>query len=288
MHQKVLPMRRINRSTQLVYQVLLVLVGMFVLLPIWSMVRIALDGAVVGAPSDLRLWPEEITLDVIRYVWERPSQSLAVPGLLLNSIYVAGGAALLSIILGVSMAYAFARFRFPGKKVGLFALFIGVMLPQVALMTPLYILLSMIGLRTTHLGLAIVYTAFSMPFCVWSMRSTFQAVPKELEEAAFLDGSSMFGAFWQVSLRLALPSIAVAGMIAFLLGYTEFAIGWLFVESSEKVTLAMAVSGMMRGSGAEWSRLSALALLMSIPVVIIFFVLQRYLMHGYLTGRIDD
>jgi ABC-type glycerol-3-phosphate transport system permease component len=121
----------------------------------------------------------------------------------------------------------------------------------VALMTPLYLLLESIHLRTSLLGLMIVYTAIAMPFCIWNMRASFQAVSKELEEAAFLDGAGPFTAFIKVTLPLVLPSIAVAALVAFLLGYTEFAIGWLFVESGENVTLAMAVSGIFRQSGGQ-------------------------------------
>lgn len=281
-------MRKILWWQQMVYQLLLLAVGLFALLPVWGMLRIALDGAIKGAPTEFRLWPEEFTLAVFQHVWENPSQTLSIPGLLKNSMVVAGGAAIFSVVFGASMAYAFARFRFPGRKTGLFALLVGAMLPPVALMTPLYVLLSALGLRTSLLGLMIVYAAFSMVFCIWSMRASFQAVPLELEEAAYLDGATHWVTFLKVSLPLALPSIAVAALLAFLLGYTEFAIGWLFVESSDNVTMAMAVSGMMRQSGAEWGNLSALALLMSIPVVIIFMILYRYLMRGMLAGRLND
>jgi arabinogalactan oligomer/maltooligosaccharide transport system permease protein len=261
----------------------LVLVAIFVLLPVWGLARMALDGAIKGAPAEFRFWPEQWTLDVFRQVWQNPSQTLSVPQLLGNSLIAAGGAALASLGLGASMAYAFARFRFPGRQAGLFGLLVGALLPPVALMTPLYILLSALHLRTSLLGLAIVYAAFSMPFCVWNMRSAFQAVPRELEEAAFLDGAGALSTFWRVTLPLALPALAVAALIAFLIGYTEFAIGWLFVESGDNVTLAMAVSGMSGQTGA-WSKQAALALMMSVPVVALFFVLQRYLLRGLLIG----
>jgi arabinogalactan oligomer/maltooligosaccharide transport system permease protein len=266
---------------------LLILVALFVLLPIWGMLRLAFDGALKGAPLDFRIWPETFSLAAFGKAWQAPSQSLSFPGLLRNSLVIAGGAALISVVLGASMAYAFARFRFPGRRAGLFGLLLGVLLPQVAIMTPLYILLSMLGIRASLLGLMVVYTAFAMPFCIWNMRAAFQAVPNELEEAAFLEGATPLVAFWRITLRLALPSIAVAGLMAFLVGYTEFAIGWLFVESGDNVTLAMAVSGMM-GISEPWSNLSALAMLMSLPVVLIFVVLQRYLMRGLLIGRVDE
>ena len=280
-------MRRVTWRQQLAAQLGLVLVALFVLVPIWGLARLALDGAIKGAPTEFRIWPEQFTLAIFQHVWEKPSQVLSVPGLLRNSLIVAGGAALTSVILGASMAYAFARYRFPGRRAGLFGLLAGALLPPVALMTPLYILLSALHLRTTLWGLMIVYAAFSMPFCIWNMRSAFQAVPMELEEAAFLDGSTPWMAFWRVTLPLALPAIAVAALIAFLIGYTEFAIGWLFVEGGENVTLAMAVSG-MQGQSGSWSKQAALALLMSIPVVVLFLLLQRYLIRGLLIGAVEE
>jgi ABC-type glycerol-3-phosphate transport system permease component len=280
-------MHRLPLRKQIAYQFGLLLIGLFVLLPIWGMVQLAVDAGIKGRPVAFRLWPEEVTLSIFGKVWEAPAQLLSFPGLLRNSLIVSGGAALTSVLFGATMAYAFARFRFPGRQAGLFALLLGTLLPPVALMTPLFVLLTVLGVRTYLLGLMIVYTAFSMPFCVWNMRAAFQAVPLELEEAAFLEGASLPVAFWRITLRLALPSVAVAGLIAFLIGYTEFAIGWLFVESGNNATLAMAVSGMMSNNQA-WSQLSALAILMSLPVVLIFLILRRYLMRGLLIGRFED
>jgi len=280
-------MSRPNARRQIATQILLALVALFVLLPLWGILRLAFDAALKGAPLTFRIWPETFSLVAFQRAWDAPSQSLSFLGLLRNSLVIAGGAALISVALGASMAYAFARFRFPGRRAGLFGLLLGVLLPQVAIMTPLYILLSMLGIRASRLGLMVVYTAFAMPFCIWNMRASFQAVPNELEEAAFLEGATPLLAFWRITLRLALPSIAVAALMAFLIGYTEFAIGWLFVESGNNVTLAMAVSGMM-GISVPWSNLSALAILMSLPVVLIFLLLQRYLMRGLLVGQIEE
>ncbi|MBN1485213.1 MAG: carbohydrate ABC transporter permease, partial [Chloroflexia bacterium] len=192
---------------QWLYQGLLVLVGLFVLLPLWGTFYLAFDGELKGLPLEFRAWPERFTLDVFRRMWENPSQTVSFLDLLKNSLAVAGGAALLSVGFGTSMAYAFARYRFPGRRGGLFALLVGALLPPVALMTPLYVLLSMLKLRTSLWGLTLVYTAFAMPFCVWNMRAAFQAVPKDLEEAAFIDGATPWVAFWRISLPLALPSI---------------------------------------------------------------------------------
>ena len=280
-------MRRISTRAQLVYQIALASVGLFVLIPIWGMAEMAFDATIKGWPLDFRILPKVWTLDIFLQTWEHPSQALSFLGLLRNSFIVSGGAALLSVGLGASMAYGFARFRFPARGIGLFGLLFGTLLPPVALMTPLYILLSILQVRTTLFGLIIVYTAFAMPFCIWNMRSAFQSVPKELEEAAFLDGLGFFGAFWNVTLPLALPSILLAGLVAFLAGYTEFAMAWLFIDSGDKVTLAMAIAGMIGPTGASWNMLAAISVFMSVPIVAIFLLLQRFLLNRFLLGGVE-
>lgn len=266
----------------------LLLTALFVLLPIWGLMRNALDGSLYGAPTSFQLLPEEFSFEPFRDVWVNPSQALGILGLLRNTFIVSGGAALIAVGFGAGMAYAFARFRFPGRELGLFSLLLGTLLPPVALMTPLFVLLTILGLRTSLFGLMIVYTAFSMPFCIWNMRSSFQAVPVDIDEAALLDGATHWQTFRHVTLPMALPSIGVAALIAFILGYTEFALGWLFVESARNVTLAMAVSGYWAQSAVAWNRLSALAIMMSIPVVLIFLSLNRMLSRGWLLGMTED
>jgi ABC-type glycerol-3-phosphate transport system permease component len=154
------------------------------------------------------------------------------------------------------------------------------------LLTPLFVLLTRLGIRASLFGLMVVYMAFSMPFCIWNMRATFQAVPRALEEAAFLEGATPLITFLRITLPLALPSIAVTALLTFLVGYTEFAIGWLFIERGENATLAMAVSALMQQS-LPWSHLSAMAILMSLPVVMVFLILRHYLMRGLFFGQMD-
>ncbi len=281
-------MRKPRFWQQISYQLIFLVVALFVLLPIWGLVQMAFDSSIRGWPLEFRFLPKQFSLDVFASVWKRPAQELSFLGVLRNSLLVSSGAALLSVIFGASMAYAFARYRFPGRQAGLFGLLVGALLPPVALMTPLFILLSTIGLRTSLFGLMLVYTAFSMPFCIWNMRAGFQSVARELEESAFLDGASALTAFLRITLPLALPSIGVAALVAFLTGYSEFAMAWLFIDSSKNVTLAMALSGMIGQYSAGWNSLAALAMMMTIPVVIIFYLLQRYLLDRLLIGRMED
>lgn len=272
-------MRKAGRlARQIPDQFFLILAGVYVLLPIITMCRLAFDGSIIVAPTDFRLFPKVFSLEIFRRVWEHPSQTLTFVQLLGNSLFVSAGSALACILLGTTAAYAFARYRFPGRKQGLFFILLGTLLPPVALMTPLFILLTALGLRTSLFGLIIVYTAFTLPFCIWNMRGAFQAVPPELEESAFLDGATPWISFWRIQLPLALPSILVAALVAFLAGYSEFAIGWLFIQKSSNVTLAMAMIASFNQSGVSWSAMSAMAIMMSLPVVIIFLALKRTLL----------
>lgn len=275
-------MFKLKTWQQLLFQIVLFLIAIVAIVPLLGVFSLAFDGAIKGAPTEFRIFPEEPTFQVFRKMWHSPSQTLSFTGLIRNSLIVSLGAALIAIISGASMAYAFARFRFPGRQTGLFGLLVGALLPPVALMTPLYILLTRVGIRDSLFGLMVVYTSFSMPFCIWNMRAAFQSISKELEESAFLDGATPMVAFLRISLPLALPSIGVAALVAFLAGYTEFAIGWLFIENSRDVTIAMALWGML--SNTTWSELAALSILMSIPVVVIFYALQRYLLNRLLIG----
>jgi arabinogalactan oligomer / maltooligosaccharide transport system permease protein len=279
-------MHKISPLRQLGTQLLLALIGVFVILPIWGMIRLAFDGSLQSRPTEFLLLPKEWSLTAFMDVLDKPYQSVDFDILLKNSLIVSFGAALIAILLGLSLAYAFARFRFPGRQMGLFALLLTAILPPVAFMTPLYILLTMLQIRTTLFALVIVYASFAMPFCIWNMRAAFQSISKELEEAAFLDGASDFKTFIYITLPLALPSITVAGLIAFLMAYSEFAIGWLFVEKADTVTLAMAIYAIMQSGNAQpWSYLGSLAIIMSIPVVIIFILFQRTLLERLMFGE---
>ncbi len=285
-------MRKIPLWRQVLTQFALILAGFFVILPVWGMARLAFDGSLHGRPVDFLLLPKQFSLVAFFKVLQRPYGSLEFSTLLKNSLLVSIGAALIALVLGLSLAYACARVRFPGKKTGLFILLLTAIWPPIAFMIPLYVFLSMLGIRTTLFSLTLVYAVFAMPFCIWNMRAAFQSIPREIEESAFLDGASKLVAFGTITLPLALPSIAVAGLIAFLMAYSEFAIGFFFVEKPSTVTLAMSVYSMVQtqfNSGAQpWSYLGSMALLMSIPVVIIFLILQRTLLERMLFGNIEE
>ena len=285
-------MRRISLLRQLGTQFTLFVVGLFVMLPIWGIARLAFDSSLRGRPTEFRLFPKVWSLEPFLQVLDRPYQTVDFLTLLKNSLLISLGAALIAMVLGMSLAYAFARFRFPGRQTGLFAILLTAVLPPVAFLTPLYILFGLMQIRTTLLGLVLVYAAFAMPFCIWNMRAAFQSIPREVEEAAFLDGASDLKSFIFITLPLALPSIAVAGLIAFLMAYSEFTLGWLFVDKADNVTLAMAIYAIVQtqysGGAQPWSYLGSLAIIMSIPVVIIFLIFQRTLLDRMMFGAVNE
>jgi len=292
-------MLRLSRRRQLASQLTLVVVGLFVIIPIWALALLALDGSIQGLPRDFALLPAEPTLERLVDAWERPDRTLDFMGLLRNSLFVSGLAAGISLVFGASMAYAFARMRFPGSRFGLAAILTCAFLPLIALATPLFVLffalentfpaLREAGFRGSTVALAILYAAFAMPLCVWLMRAAFRAVPAELEEAAFVEGADRRAAFRRVTLPIAAPSIMIAALVAFLLAYTEFALAWLFASSEENLTLAMILASAQTGFyQTDWGATAAHALLMTVPVVIIVAVLQRALLRGSLIGSAAD
>jgi ABC-type glycerol-3-phosphate transport system permease component len=276
-------MRRLNWRRQILTQVLLVVIALYVVLPIWGIARLAFDGSLVSRPTDFRLLPKEFSMKSFLAVLDRPYQSVSFGSLFKNSMIVSISAAISSLVLGASLAFSLARFRFPGRKPLLFVLLLTAVIPPIAFATPLYIVLSMLKIRTTLFALILVYAAFSIPFCIWNMRVAFQAVPRELEEAAYLDGAGEFRTFLNVTLPIAMPSISVAAMISFLMAYSEFAMGWFFVEKSQTVTLAMSIYAMVQsGSAQPWSVLGSLVIIMSIPVLILFIIFQNTLLEKML------
>ena len=292
-------MRGLTVRGQLLRQAFLALVAVFVLVPVWVLVTMATDGALTGYPDGFHPVPVNPNLDRFAEAIARQYHELGYLGLLRNSLIVAGSAALASLVLGASMAYAFARLRFPGGGGGLLVVLLGAFLPPVALALPLYLLFIALersipaigdfGLRDSVLGLAIVYASFSLPLAIWLMRAAFRAVPADLEEAAFVDGASRFMAYRRITLPLAMPSILVAALVAFLLAYTEFALAWMFIDSERNVTLAMVLAEAQTGFfSANWGLTAAHALLMTWPVVVIFLVLQRALLRGAMAGAGAD
>lgn len=294
--------KRSNFLRKLLLHTFLIGVTISVLFPIVWMVSIAIDPRNIDKPLELNLIPAGASLESFRKVLFEPnpllctnpavaSTCMTFGKLLVNSLYVSLGTALFAVVLGASAAYAFSRFRFIGRQVGLLGFIALLMLPATATVTPLYVLLGQIrlgdeALRSTLLGLAIAYTSGTLPFAIWNLKGYFDTIPAELEEAALIDGASVTQAFFRIIVPLALPALAVTVLLGFMAGWTEFVMAWLFLEDPSRFTLAMALRSMQGQYTTPWSTFFALALLMSIPPVLLFFALQRYIVSGLTVGGV--
>jgi arabinogalactan oligomer/maltooligosaccharide transport system permease protein len=165
--------------------------------------------------------------------------------LLANSLLVALGTSLFAVALGASAAYAFSRFNFIGRQLGMLGFIILLMLPATATLAPLYVLLSQVrigdeSLRTTLIGLMVAYASTALPFAIWNLKGYFDTIPKELEEAALIDGASVTRTFFSVILPLSVPALAVTILFSFMTGWTEFILAWTFLESPTRFSYGFA------------------------------------------------
>jgi arabinogalactan oligomer/maltooligosaccharide transport system permease protein len=270
-------------------QVFLLLVLAIVLFPVVWIVSMSLDPRDFSRPTGLTLIPPGATLEAYRKVLTKPSPNpVTFLQLLRNSLLVSGGTALGAVVIGTSAAYAFSRLKFPGREIGMLGFVLVLMIPPGGTLAPLFVLLNTVGLRTTLWGLAIAFTSTALPFAIWNMKGFIDSLPYDLEEAAQIDGCTRTQGVIRVILPLAVPGMAVTALWGFLTGWSEFILSWTFLVDPERFTLPMVLRGMTGeyAAGTPWSQFAAMAILMSIPPMLIFFFLQRYLVSGLAVGGV--
>lgn len=270
--------------------VLLIAMSLFSVFPVWWVIAMALDPNSVASPSELVLIPKGISFESFARVMANPTEieGLSFWTLLWNSVLLSAGTTAIGIALGATAAYAFSRFNFPGRRAGLMSFLVLQMFPAVATIAPLYVLLSALHIRTSLLGLAIAYAAGTLPFAIWNLKGYFDTVPKDLEEAALIDGCSQSQAFFQIILPLAAPALAVTALFGFMTGWTEIVLAWTMLENPKTFTLAMALYGMVGqySTTKPWSEFAAMAIIISLPVVVVMLLLQRFIVSGLTNGAV--
>lgn len=193
-----------------------------------------------------------------------------------------------TIILSVLAGYGFSRFKFRGDKVLFIMLLAAMMIPFASILTPLFIMLGWLKLQNSLLGLALVYITFQLPFGVFVMRNAFAAVPKELEEAALLDGCTSVSMLYRVMIRLVLPGVVTVAIYAFLNSWNEFLAALIFMNQQDKFTLPILLTNVRSGLFGQinWGALQAGLTITIIPCIILFLLLQRYYMQGLMGGAV--
>ncbi|MEU2614377.1 carbohydrate ABC transporter permease [Micromonospora sp. NPDC007271] len=207
---------------------------------------------------------------------------------LANSAFVSTLTVALTLLISLLGGYAFARFRFAGRNVLFLATLAILMVPYATLLIPLYVLLNEVGLQNSLVGVALVLTVFQLPFATFLMRISFEAVPRELDEAAMVDGCSSFGALWRVLVPAVKPGMITVGLFAFLAAWNDFMAPLILINDSERMTLPLAVSnlrGQVQGV-VDYGATEAGVVVLALPCMVLFLLLQRHYVRGFMSGAL--
>jgi len=283
------PRRRPKRSLlpHLARHTFLILFTTATLWPVLWVIKMALEPGQEFAFS-LSPIPTEVTLDNFLRLMTRRSVDghWLFAWQTLNSVVVATSSAFLGIFVSASAAYAFSRFKFPGRRAGLLAFLATQMFPGTMMMIPLYLLLNYLNLLDTMLGLILVYSTTSVPFSTWMLKGYFDTIPRELEEAAISDGASQARIFWTMIIPLSAPALAVTGLFSFMNAWNEYILAAKFMDSEMNYTLPVVVNAAIDAKSVRWGDFAAGAVLVSAPIVALFFALQRYMVGGLTAGGV--
>jgi len=264
--------------------------------PVLWVFTIAFSGgqslAIADLPSDptfldrLRAilpWPEQVSLSNFRSVMtDQPFARW-----ILNSAVVAAATTVLGVFLATTAGYAFSRFRFPGQRTGLMSFLVSQMFPGTLMLIPLYIIIvGWLGLGSTWIGLILVYATTSIPFCVWMLKGYFDTIPLELEESARIDGATPIQIFIKIILPLAKPAVAVTALFSFMTGWNEFILAATFMDEEIMYTAPVGLRFFVGGFSQQWGYFAAGSIIVSIPVVLLFLFLQKFLVSGLTAGAV--
>ncbi|TVQ91897.1 MAG: sugar ABC transporter permease [Deltaproteobacteria bacterium] len=264
----------------------LVVITLLALYPVLWVVRMALSPSQQFS-SDPTLLSGRLTLqNFVDVIWTFDGGYWLFGAQLFNSLVVATATAGVGLVLATSAGYALSRWAFPGRDAGMSAFLVTQMFPGVVMAIPLYILLDTLGLLDSLLGLALVYATTAVPFSVWTLKGYFDTIPVALEEAALLDGASRWTTFTKVILPLARPALAVTGLFSFMTAWNEYILAATLLGDPRAYTLPVVLQSYVDDYGASWGHFAAGAILVSIPVVALFFALQRYFVEGLTSGAV--
>ena len=203
-----------------------------------------------------------------------------------NSLIVSIGTSLLGLVIAIPAGYAFSRYKFTGRDVSMFAFLLVQMFPGIIILVPYFLVMKTLGLLNSHLGLILAYCVTALPLCVWMLKGFFDTVPRELEEAATLDGCNQFQVFTKVVLPLSLPAVAVTALFSFLAAWNEFLLALTFNTSNNMYTLPVGLASLISSTGQAWGDFAAASILVSLPVALLFLFFQKFLIEGLAAGGV--
>ncbi|HAX71128.1 MAG TPA: ABC transporter permease [Anaerolineae bacterium] len=300
---------------QLLLQVVALAILITVMFPIMYIVTLSFSSKTTR-PSQLEILPKEISFVAYQQVLDKPTGNpVTFIELLRNSFVLSMGVGAVALFIAVSAAYAFSRFKFKMREVLMVLVFIPLLMPAVGLSTPLYLLLNQVqvkqcadntvaiqpittcddgkgrvqfNLRDSLFGVGIAMTASALPFAVWNLKGYLDTIPRELEEAAAIDGADANQTFWQIVIPLAMPQLAVTFFLGFIGHWQEFVLTWLFLSQPKDYTLAMTLYNMtgQYANSIPWNRFAAMAVIVALPVAVVYIALQKQIVGGLTTGSV--
>jgi len=277
------PVRRRNRrhrTTRALKAIGVVAVVVGATFPAYWMISTAFDAE--AARRGAQLVPTHLTLDNFARVIDDGGFGLY----LRNSLMVAGMTVVASALVALLAAVAVARFRFRFRTAVLVLVLVVQMVPLEALVIPLFLQMRTLEMLNSLIGLAIVYLAFSLPFAIWMLRGFVAAVPKEIEEAAYVDGASWGRMFWSILVPLVAPGVVATSVFSFITAWNEFIFALTFMSDSAKFTVAVGLQKFFGENTTDWGAVMAASTLITVPVLVFFVVVQRNLTSGLAAGAV--
>ncbi len=278
--------KRTNIVGRIGFYILLALIMIYLIFPFYWAFRSSItpDNDLFATP--VQYFPSSPTLDHYQAVFENGQFMRA----LLNSAIVAGSVTLLSLVIGAFASYALGRFSFRGRTPVLYIVLSMTMFPQIAILGSLYTMVNDLGLYNTLGALILTYLVFTLPFTVWVLTSFFQQMPRELEEAAYVDGATPLQTFYRVLLPLAAPGLVTTGLLAFISAWNEFLYALSFTQTPENFTVTLAIFRFAPdtpgGFQIAWGQIMAATIIITIPLVILTLIFQRRIVAGLTAGAV--
>tara|TARA_R100000935_G_C2841443_1_gene171303 strand:- start:4589 stop:5431 length:843 start_codon:yes stop_codon:yes gene_type:complete len=254
----------------------------FALFPLYWLLKIAITPDQLIYTEGTRLWPSSTTIDNFRTVLFQ-TDFLFYFG---NSLYVSFGTAALTTVIAAGAGYAFSRFNFGGKRLIIAVMLITQMFPLLMIIAPIYKIVASLGMLNSLTSLIVVYTAFNIPFATFLMQSFFDGVPKDLEEAAMMDGCTRFQALRMVIFPLTLPGLGATLGFVFTAAWSELLFALMLISKNESMTFPVGLLTFVSKFSVDWGQMMAAGVLALIPSCLFFIFIQRYLVQGLTSGAV--
>ncbi|MBE0582039.1 MAG: carbohydrate ABC transporter permease [Devosia sp.] len=268
-------------------RIFLTIMILYTALPMVWMLLTSIKSGFAAMQFPPQWWPTEPTLASYRKLLD-PQNSVGQDFLRFfwNSLFVSFVTTVLAVVVAVPAAYAFSRFRFPGRKFLFFAVLLRNMFPAVIFLVPLFILMRVLGLVNTHGSLILTYLTFGLPLAIWLLKGFYDNIPIQLEQAARIDGATRFQAFLLIVTPLSVPGIIATAIYSFIGAWNEYIYAATFLTKNEQLTLPVGIQRFFSENTTDFPGLMAASFIMSVPVVVLFLVLQKYFVRALTEGAV--